>query len=341
MKLSFATIFIHTLVWALLLLVPFFSTYQVIISFAPSLKNIIVIPILTMSLSLIGVFYFNYFVLIPKLLLPKKYVQYAFSFLCTIAFAILVPGLIFYAFDLPPNNIETAYPIFEKINPIARSNAFLMLLISIISSISLTLNNRLKQTEKEKLSAQLSSLKSQINPHFLFNTLNSIYATTLDRAPQAADMIDKLSEMMRYSMKKSQADFVSLEDEINYINNYIDLQRIRLSNKIKLNYHVEGSYETQDIAPMLLIPFIENTFKHGINAEQESQIDIRIRINNNHLDFSCINKRVFVQYETTEHSGLGIENTKSRLDLIYPSKYILSINDTHDSFQVSLHLLLQ
>ncbi|MGL4597597.1 MAG: sensor histidine kinase [Bacteroidia bacterium] len=341
MKIRFGTITIHALAWALLFIVPFFSTYQVITSFAPAIKGIFIIPIVTMSLSLIGIFYFNYFILIPKFLLPKKYWQYILTFICSIAIAVVIPGLIFYAFGLDPTRLDDANPILAKIKPIAQANAFLMLLISIVASISLTLNNRLKQTEKEKLSAQLSSLQSQINPHFLFNTLNSIYATTLDSSPQAADMIDKLSEMMRYTTKKSQTDFVPLEEEINYINNYIDLQSLRISAKVKLNYQVEGAYETLQIAPMLLIPFIENAFKHGINSEEKSEIDISIEINRNALDLHVANKKVYVQRDTSEHSGLGIENTKRRLELIYPSKHILNIHETADLYTVSLHILLQ
>ncbi len=341
MKIRFTTISIHALAWALLLIVPFFSTYQVITTFAPSSKGIFAIPIATMSLSLIGIFYFNYFVLIPKFLLPKKYFHYTLTFVCSIAFAILVPGLVFYAFDLGPSQLDEANPILSKIKPIAQANAFLMLVIAIIASISLTLNNRLKQTEKEKLSAQLSSLQSQINPHFLFNTLNSIYATALDSSPQAADMIDKLSEMMRYTTKKSQADFVPLEEEMNYINNYIDLQSQRISTKVKLNYRVEGEYSALEIAPMLLIPFIENAFKHGINSEQESKIDIRISSNSNTLELHVANNKVYVQRDTSEHSGLGIENTKRRLALIYPSKHILNINNATDTYTVMLHISLQ
>jgi sensor histidine kinase YesM len=210
-----------------------------------------------------------------------------------------------------------------------------------VASILLAINNRLKQTEKEKLSAQIASLKSQINPHFLFNTLNNIYATVIDISPKTAEMVDRLSEMMRYTMKDTQQDFVPLEDEINYIDNFIELQKLRLDKSVKLEYsHLENIPALQ-IAPMLLIPFIENAFKHGVNSEQKSHIKIEITINKTGLQLSVLNNKVNVQRDISESSGLGIENTRHRLNLIYPSKHLLVINDTEKEFYVSLHINVQ
>jgi len=216
-----------------------------------------------------------------------------------------------------------------------------MLTISIITSTLLAVNNRLKQTEAEKFSAQIASLKSQINPHFLFNTLNSIYATAIDTSPKAADMLDKLSEMMRYTMKGTQKDFVSLEGEVNYIGNYIELQKIRLDKEIKLDYTFKGNFSAHQIAPMLLMPFIENAFKHGVNAEQRSHVKIELIIEENELHLLVSNRKVEMQKETSEQSGLGIENTKHRLQLTYPAKHLLSIIETENDFLVSLHIRLK
>jgi sensor histidine kinase YesM len=198
----------------------------------------------------------------------------------------------------------------------------------------------LKQTEKEKLSAQLSSLKSQINPHFLFNTLNSIYATAIDESPQTADMVDKLSEIMRYTMRDTQKDVVLLDEELNYIGNYVELQNIRLDESVWLEYHVEGEPGHLEIAPMLLIPFIENAFKHGVNSEQDSHVEIIININNTELHLVVINNKVNIQLDTSEQSGLGIANTKRRLELIYPDKHLLTIIENEKEFRVSLHINL-
>jgi sensor histidine kinase YesM len=340
MKNLFITISIHLIAWSLLLMIPFLSTYQVIASFAPT-ANISFVPIIISSLFLIVIFYFNYFVLIPKFLLFKKYLLYVITLVLGIVAAFVLSGVFFNLFDVNPDNLESINPAFNKIEPIMRANAFLMLIVSILASISLTINNHLRQLEKEKLVAQISSLKSQINPHFLFNTLNNIYATAIDISPRTADMVDKLSEMMRYTMKETQHDFVPLEEEINYLNNYIELQKLRLESKIKFDYTIDGEFFELQIAPMLLIPFVENAFKHGVNSEQDSNIRISIKANESELHFLVANNKVNIQSLTRENSGgIGIKNTKHRLDLIYPSKHLLTIKETETDYTVSLHINL-
>ena len=340
MKNLFITISIHIIAWGLLLMVPFLSTYQVIASFAPT-ANVSFVPIIISSLFLIAIFYFNYFVLIPKFLLLKKYLLYVITLVLSIVAAFVLSGVFFNLFDVNPDNIGSIIPVLLKVEPIMRANAFLMLIVSILASISLTINNHLRQLEKEKLVAQISSLKSQINPHFLFNTLNNIYATAIDTSPRTADMVDKLSEMMRYTMKETQNDFVPLEDEINYLNNYIELQKLRLESKIKFDYTTEGEFFGLLIAPMLLIPFVENAFKHGVNSEQDSNIRISIKATESELHFLVANNKVKIQSGIKENSsGLGIENTKHRLALIYPSKHLLTIKETENDFIVSLHINL-
>ena len=340
MKNLFIKISIHIIAWGLLLMVPFLSTYQVIKSFAPT-DNISLVPIIILSLFLIIIFYFNYFVLIPKFLLLKKYWLYISLLVFSIVTGFVLSGLFFNLFGVNPDNIASINPVLIKIEPVMRANTFLMLIISILSSISLTINNHLRQLEKEKLVAQISSLKSQINPHFLFNTLNNIYATAIDTSPRTADMVDKLSEMMRYTMKESQNDFVPLEEEINYLNNFIELQKLRLESKIKFDYSVEGDFTELQIAPMLLIPFVENAFKHGVNSEQNSNIRINIKADETELHFLVTNNKVKNQSNPNEHNGLGIENTKHRLALIYPSRHLLTIKETEHDFMVSLHINLQ
>ena len=339
MKNLFVTISIHVIAWLLLLIVPFLSTYQVIRSFTP-VADITFVPIIALDIILISIFYLNYFVLIPKYLLSKKYFLYGTIFLFCIGVAFALSSTIFYYFGPDPEKVNSMNPIMSKISPVAKENAFLMLIISILASISLAINNRLRQSEKERLSAQIASLKSQINPHFLFNTLNNIYATAIDTSPQTADMVDKLSEMMRYTMRETQNDFVPLEEEINYINNFIELQKLRLDDKIKLDYKVGGEFSELQIAPMLLIPFIENAFKHGVNSEQDSNIRIILETDKSELHFRVTNNKVNIQSKTKEHSGLGIENTKHRLKLIYPSKHMLTIKETENDFIVSLHINL-
>ncbi len=340
MKNRISTISVHIIAWVLLLLVPYLSVFQVLKSVSKDAHHIPYMPIIVQSLVLISLFYLNYYIFIPKYLLKKKYGRYAIIFISTAIAAILLAGLVFYIFNVNPDRLEKEFPLISQIGPIVRANGFLMLMVSFITSISLALNNQLKQAEKEKLSAQLSSLKSQINPHFLFNTLNSIYVTAIEKSPATAEMVQKLSEMMRYTMKDTQNDFVPLEDEIQYIHNYIDLQKVRLDDAVKLNFTVTGTVNEQQIAPMLIQPFIENAFKHGVNAEEDSLININIEVKEDDIHLLVQNNKVQVQTTTTESSGLGIENTRSRLQMLYPNHHQLQIEDGATSFTVSLHIQL-
>ncbi|MFT3739734.1 MAG: sensor histidine kinase [Breznakibacter sp.] len=341
MKVKRFTIATHALVWVLLLVIPYVSTDQVFNAIDSSSDKNYLLLCLVLSTVLLVIFYFNYLFLIPKYLLTKKYWFYFSFLLLAIVIVFLLSGLIFFLSDFNPEAFLNTNPIIEKIIPVIIVNALLLWLLSIVSSILWTIYSRLKQTESEKLSAQIASLKSQINPHFLFNTLNNIYATAIDTSPKTADMVDKLSEMMRYTMKETQQDFVFLEDEINYISNYIELQKLRLDRSVKLEYHGLENIPALRIAPMLLVPFIENAFKHGVNSEQKSHIKIEISMDKTEFQLSVVNNKVNVQREISEKSGLGIENTKHRLNLIYPSKHLLVINDTGKEYFVSLYINLQ
>jgi len=341
MKVKSLNIAIHILVWLLLLVIPYVSTDQVFSSLDPATDMKYLLQCLALSAILITTFYFNYYFLIPKFLLKEKYWIYFSFLLLTVVMTFVFSGATFLFSDFNPEKLALKSPIVEKIIPVIIINAISLWLLSIVSTILFAVYNRLKETEKEKLSAQIASLKSQINPHFLFNTLNNIYATAIDTSPKAADMVDKLSEMMRYTMKDTQQNFVMLEDEINYINNYIELQKIRLDRSIKLEYQILEQIPALQIAPMLLIPFVENAFKHGVNSEQKSHIKIELGINKTELQLKVVNNKVGVQQEISERSGLGIINTSHRLHLIYPSKHLLVINDTDKEFSVSLHINLQ
>jgi|SRR5690554_6122501 len=340
MKSRLFKISIHIIGWCLLIFVPFFSTQQVYQNVLSTSGIISYVPVFVVSTILISNFYFNYFYLIPKYLFNQKYWQYFSLLLVAILSTSFLSGLIFQVADLNIHKIAETNPVIESIKPVIRLNGVLLLIVAIVTSTLLAVNNRLKETEKEKLSAQIASLKSQINPHFLFNTLNNIYATAINSSEKTADMVEKLSEMMRYTMKDTQKDMVSLEDEINYIDNYIELQKVRLDKSVKLEYDYNGDFYDYEIAPMLLIPFIENAFKHGVNAEQCSHIRIEISLKEDELHLTVSNRKVDIQSETAERSGLGIENTKHRLQLLYPSKHLLSIKETERDFLVSLHINL-
>lgn len=341
MKAKRLTIAIHILVWLLLLVIPYISTDQIFELLDSDSEIQYLLLSFTISGVLLVTFYLNYFLLIPKYLFAKKNWLYFLVLLLTIAVVFILVAAIFILSGFTPERLAQTDPAIEKVIPVIIINSVSLWLLAIVTSIVWTFYYKLKQTEHERLLAQIASLKSQINPHFLFNTLNNIYAIAIDTSPKAADMIDKLSEMMRYTMKDTQRNFIPLEDEINYVSNYIELQRLRLDRSVKLEYSSLNDIPNMQIAPMLLIPFIENAFKHGVNSEQKSYIKIEISMNKNEFRLSVINNKVNVQQNISEKSSLGIENTKHRLNLIYPSKHLLVINDTEKQFIVSLYINLQ
>jgi len=332
---------VHLIVWLLLLVIPYISSNQVFESAESNYNLTYLLLCLAMSVILLAAFYLNYFYLIPHYLFSKKRWLYPVVIIPVIAIVFLLLGSIFIISGVVNETLIKTGMAVEKIIPVILINAVSLWLLSIGSSILFAIYNRLREAENERLSAQIASLKSQINPHFLFNTLNNIYATAIDTSPKAADMIDKLSEMMRYTMKETQRDLVPLEDEINYINNFIELQKLRLDKSVKIECDILKEVPLLQIAPMLLIPFIENAFKHGVNSEQKSHIKIEISMNNNDFQLIATNNKVNIQREISERSGLGIENTKHRLNLIYPSKHLLVINDTEKQFTVTLYINLK
>jgi sensor histidine kinase YesM len=340
MKARLTTIAIHVVGWCLLLLMPYITTYQHIKTFTPNVNSISLLPIILAGMINIVIFYFNSFYLIPRFLFAKKYLQYSFIFFSCLVVSFALGSLIFEITDDDSSYSQAAKPLLTLVRHTAKGYAFQMLVVSFVTSLVLAYSGRLKQIEQEKHSAQIASLKSQINPHFLFNTLNNIYATTLSTSPKSADMVGKLSEMMRYTMRETQKDFVMLEDEISYNNSYIELQRTRLDTSVKIDCNNLLEAGSLRVAPMLLTPFIENAFKHGVSAEQESHIKINIGLQKNELQLFVSNSKVHTQRETGERSGLGIENTKKRLELIYPGRHLLTVKETDEQFEVSLKIHL-
>jgi len=291
-------------------------------------------------------FYLNYFVLVPKMYLTKKYLMFGLAALACFLFVAIIPDLIFaqeaFRPQRPPGGPHPQFFRPQHRFPFLRQvyHHLFPFLIVLVLSLLFRIYIRWKQAEQEKANAELSYLKAQINPHFLFNTLNTIYSLVIKNSPNTADAVLKLSGMMRYVLTEGNNTHVSLEKEINYISDYIELQKLRVRNSVQLNYTVSGDTGGKKIAPILLIPFIENTFKYGVNPEAESAIDISIQVADDLLVMEVKNKKVPINTLKEEKSGLGIENTKFRLQLLYPGAHQLSIKDSKDNFEVRLSLSL-
>ena len=191
--------------------------------------------------------------------------------------------------------------------------------------------------EAEKASAELAFLKAQVNPHFLYNTLNNIYTLAVTGHPNAADSILKLSKIMRYVTDESAADFVPLEAEVACISDYIALQQLRMGSKTTLNYRVRGELSGKRIAPLIFMNFVENVFKYGLSNHVQGQIEIYITIVSGKIIFETEN-RVFGHKAAEMRKGTGIENSKRRLDHLYPGKYKLDIEERGSRYHVRLEI---
>ncbi|MFK7923377.1 MAG: sensor histidine kinase [Bacteroidia bacterium] len=276
--------------------------------------------------------------------LLKSIIDWAFT-LWVLAFAeggVNILGLDLQGQLLPESSAPYTFWNWLLLN--LMSTAMILLIVNAYNFIKDWWQNRRarQQLENEKLRMELSALKHQINPHFLFNILNGLYALALKNDDeQTADGIEKLSGMMRYVLYESNDTFVLLEKEIAYIQNYIELQRLRVGKHVKILLQVEGPVKELQVAPMLFIPFIENAFKFGISTAKPSDIFINLKLEGDELQFEVEN--TIHQRKVHDHigyQGIGLENVEKRLQLLYPNRHLIDIHNQDDRFRVLLTLKL-
>jgi hypothetical protein len=242
----------------------------------------------------------------------------------------------------PPEGNNFRHPFPPK-RPLDSTSLFIFLMIMALSTAIRTVQQwqlteqRAARAEADKASAELSFLKAQINPHFLFNTLNNIYTLAVTKDDHAPDSIMKLSNIMRYVTDDVTADFVPLQSEIDCISDYIELQRLRISNNTTVNFTVDGKPDGKKIAPLVFMTFIENVFKYGISKHENSTIDIHIGISSSVITFVCSN-RIFAVSRENQRTGIGINNTRQRLAHLYPDKHELNISNQNNLYTVRLTL---
>ncbi|MFQ6602637.1 sensor histidine kinase [Flavobacterium sp. C3NV] len=313
-------------------------------------------------------FYLNYFYLVPVLLLEKKYwLYFVFVFALILLFMIirinyfipdfsqvrqLKPSNIMHT--IPPEDFKLMYkgrrvraavlatrqPLFFKIGP-----SFFYILIITISAIIRTLtefyNNQQNKliAETHRTNTELIYLRKQTNPHFLFNSLNSIYSLAHKKSDLVPDAIVTLSELMRYMLYETDNKTVALEKEVNYIQNYIELQKLRLNNIEDIVINVHGDTRNKFIEPLLLISFVENAFKYGTDYKGAAHVKIKIFILENSLDF-WIENTIENYIKDPENSGIGLVNIQNRLDLLYPNAHELNITQDNQYYRVHLNLKL-
>lgn len=312
--------------------------------------------------------YLGLYFLIPRYLLQKKYVLYVLwlipiSVLIGIQFRLLTFYFYFPIYDpdfvkVVSQTTETlvTYEIPEYVSNPWLFHKIIKYAISLNTVILLTTGLKLlkiwyrdkqatKQLEKEKLEAELKFLKGQIHPHFLFNTLNNLYALTLKKDEHAPEIVLKLSDLMNYMLYDTNTPYIDIEKEINYIKNYIALEKIRYGNRVDISFNIAGQIAGNKIAPMLILPFVENSFKHGVSGEIDNAwITIDLLIQGNAMTLKVENSKSLEYVKRTQReyaSGIGLVNVRRRLDLLYKDQYELKIfDDEPSSYLVVLKLTL-
>lgn len=295
----------------------------------------------------IGVFYWHYVILLPRYFFQQRYVLYLIGVALVLTIVPFVPHLFMSHLPplgrghlVPPPFLGGGRPPAAWVPPYfisPLSNVFL-LLSAVLVSFTMQVNKRYQEIKQLQLSSELSWLKAQINPHFLFNALNSIYLLSLKKSEKTSDAIIQLSEMMRYILSEANENRVPLDKEISYIDNYIAIQQLRLAPTVQLRYEVTGVPLGRQIAPLILISFIENAFKYGISTTELSPIDIFIHINPHNLHLQVSNKNFGLHKALSVGTGIGLENTQKRLQLFYPHQHQLQITQNEAQYVVDLVL---
>ncbi|MDD4554776.1 MAG: histidine kinase [Bacteroidales bacterium] len=306
---------------------------------------------------LIPVFVLNHWILVPRLMIRKRYRLY-FSF---VAMILILVTVVYYFHDTPAGRRfslkNEAMPLIKAdgparpkqrtptpVPPYADLLMFSLLIVAVDTGLSLTKSwhkseeDRIR-LESENTSVQLAMLRHQISPHFFMNTLNNIYALIDTDSKKSKESVMKLSKLMRYMLYENKAGKVKISREFEFIRSYVDLMIIRFADNIQVTLDIPEKYADDDIPVMLFISFIENAFKHGSSYEQKSFIHLIFEITVDKIIFTCINSNTAKMTPKGDH-GLGMENSLKRLELLYGDRYRLSVHETEKTFTVELAIPL-
>lgn len=327
----------HVLFWFLYFAFWIFL-YEPNVGFSKAFENALAIIILHGSAS-----YFNNYYLVPYFLRQRQYFPYFLSIFLTVCFICFIHIIfLLWADTIDDTEKYSLWSIEFFINDGISISYTLAVTMTLLFFKQWFEKERLAdRLEKLNIETELKYLKSQINPHFLFNSLNSVYALTLSKSDKAPEVVLKLSDILRYILYEGGEKVVGLKKEIEYLQNYLDLEKIRYGNRLETKLSIKGETSGKEIAPMLFLPFIENSFKHGVNSNiGHTCIDIRFEIGNTDLYFYIENNKPTQKLNDAPdyQGGIGIENVRKRLNLIYPGKHSISIQDEGNIFKVSLHL---
>ena len=281
--------------------------------------------------------YFNLFFLFPKYLKENRFYMYTgLLALSVVAITPLESFIHYFFFSREMSLYQLNYSVFVT----GFFMGFSSTLFKIINDWAFHQKEK-HELQRQSLQSELNFLKSQINPHFLFNTLNSLYALTLKKSDQAPEIVLRLSEMMRYMLYECNEPKVPLSKEIKYVKNYLELEKLRHGQNFDIDLKIEGNINGQMITPLIFIPFLENSFKHGMDqhlSEGYVKIDFKIDGQSVNLDVENSKNKIVNIPKKKKSGGIGLVNVKRRLNLVYPKKHHLEIANKENQFKVSLDL---
>lgn len=289
----------------------------------------------------VALVYFNLRYLIPNFLSEKNFLKYCVFLVLSVL--VITPIKLLVLYEMFTQYPEAQPTILSNQNWYFLANFIVAGGSTIIKIITdwLAYQRDTQDLQTQTMQSELRFLKSQINPHFLFNTLNNLYALTLKKSDKAPEIVIKLSEMMRYMLYECNEKRVPLDKEVHYLENYLDLEKLRKGQMVDIGFEVNGRIGQQTIAPLIFIPFVENSFKHGANNHiKKGFVNIKLDIDNQNIVFFIENSKVdSLPAQTHKRSGgIGLVNVKRRLDLLYPKKYKLDIKDNPNTYAVRLRL---
>jgi sensor histidine kinase YesM len=325
----------HILFWCLSFLI-LTNLFKV----SAEVKQIDLIYTAIFHIPILLIVYLNLKLLFPVFLEKRKYFLYTISVVALIS---LGSGFYIILFDSWIDHIFSGY-YFIAYYGFFDISLYFLIYIFVTSLLKLARGwFQLQELEKEKTLAELKALKSQVNPHFLFNSLNSIYSLARKNSPTVPEKVIQLSDLMRHVIYNSDDDFILLSKEVEMVRNYIELQNLRTAENEKINFELIGEIEGKKVAPLIFLPFVENSFKHGLKGGAENAfVKIKLEVLGNNLSFEIENsKGKSMETDDFKYKGIGIENVKKRLDLIYPGSYSLNITNGRITYKVILKVQLK
>ncbi len=328
-------LFLHLFYWSIYILGTFIFPYLIFGTKVDYFK-------ITFAITSFICFYVNYFFVIPKFFnlqnLSETLLAFLLSVFCFVLIRYFVEEIFSpYFFGIRNYAEGTSFGFYFYDNIYYSSTTIFISTVFCFFKLMSEAEIEKRQLIEEKKNSELQALKTQINPHFIFNTLNNIYSLVYQNSEKALPAIEELSQLLRYSTKDLERDFISLEKEVGYLESLIELEKLRIKNPELLIVNKKINFPSLNISPMLLVPFVENAFKHGDFSEKG--FTLKISDENQKLNFHLHNFKK--QRSKDSLSGIGINNVKKRLEILYPKKHELNITETETEYSVDLKIDLR